>query len=213
MRKCALALAVLAVCAGPASAQNGVLIRSFQNIIVDTMSVAAAINSAQNPGGYSFTAESTAIIDVGRFFRIGLMIRAIPAGGDTTTPIRLAVQIRAHLDNSAEDSTNTFYWMPHAVSASISTPDSFVTKYTTSAPPAGAGVGVWPGEMIVAFNDPARGRGAMKSNEFFGAPDGCYIPLIATKGDIFWAPYMSVRVRVLQAAANPKIVMSLIGME
>jgi hypothetical protein len=209
-RLAVLVLVALGLALGAASSEARVF-KVISNLINDTITVACPLDTgdpAVGAAGYAFTAESTAIVDVGDFPNIGMFLRVIPAGGDTSTRIRLAVQVRAHLDFTG-DSSSTFPWVLWNGQANATNPDTVRNTFTTYNPPAGEGCGVWAGEFVVSMQDPVRGRGTMRSNEFFGAPNGLYIPLTSRTGPRFTAPYMSIRVRVLEGASKPKVVLHL----
>lgn len=204
------ALAVVALSLFPGGQPPPAYARSYKiisNAINDTITPMCPLDTgdpAIGVAGLAFTAESTAIFNVGDYPNVGLFLRVIPAGGDTTTAIRLAIGVRAHTDLTG-DSSSTFPWHVWVAAATAAIPDSTNNKFSTSGPPAGEGCGVWGGEFLCTLGDPTRGRGNMKTNQFFGAPNGIYIPLISRTGVKFSAPYMSIRIRVLSGANKPKV--------
>lgn len=184
----------------------------YTNAINDTISNGALVGTAWTAVATAagFCVESTAVYPSGAYRKFAIGIRLIPASGDTTTSAyRLAVQIRGHSGSTA-DSSNTFYWESWSGIASAGAADTSAAG--TSAQSGNLAV-VWPGEKVIAF-DPRRGN-VLTFGQQFGAPAGKLIDLVDAKGNWFWAPYMSVRVRVIggtssnAAASKGRIVMSL----
>ena len=183
----------------------------YANAINDTFSVGSLNNTrvaaiAANAG---YSAESTQVYSCGQYRRFTIFLRGIGVTGDTTTKIRLAVQVRKHIAASA-DSNSTFAWGGWATSPSFTGADSLGVSFsgiTISSSPGP--VGLYPGEHLVVL-DP-RQRGDRNTDYFFGPPDGVALDLIDSKGQWFWAPYMSVRVRCLTGpgtvSVKPRIIM------
>lgn len=131
-----------------------------------------------------------------------------PQFDSLSTVIRFAVQVRAHYGSST-DTAATFPWYRWPVRgttapAGIDSIGQFIFGARSVAQSTGANlptgsVGAWDGEFIVKF-DASRldtlgaGGGAGK---FGASPRGMYVPLNDANGTPFWAPYTSVRVRVL----------------
>lgn len=180
-------------------------------IINDTMSVAALANGrvSSQSSNLGFCAESTLVLPCGQYRHFTLFMRAIPIGAatsDTSSMIRVAVEIRKHTTNLA-DTSSTFVWMswePPAGTNAPTGPDSLGHTYagvTIGSTPGT--VALYPGEHEFIF-DPRR-RGDRNTDYFFGPPDGIAVDLVDAHGQWFWAPYMSVRIRVLSytsSAAN-----------
>lgn len=145
--------------------------------------------------------------------RVGLMVYGIH--DSLSTVVRLAFQIRAH-PNTNTDSTSTFPWLRWSNVAtsgvfrvdSIGQPLGVVNIPTTAVQTTNATVAVaspylLPGEFEVIFNvarrDTVDGLAAPKP---FSAPLGYYIPLTGPMGEWFWAPYFTVRVRVVNGVRS-----------
>lgn len=144
--------------------------------------------------------------------RMGLFIRG--QFDSLSTVVRLAVQVRGHM-TSAQDSASAFPWYRWAVapgtSGAIFKTDSVghglaVTQVpltpvqATSANSSNSGL--LPGEFMVVFNyarDDTTGAGNGKP---FSYPNGIYLPLNGVSGEWFWAPYTSVRIRVINGVRS-----------
>lgn len=206
----------------------------WEEIINDTMTAQTDISYLTNPGGMAYTAESTAVFNLGDFSEnLGLAIRLIPAEGDTTYPYTLAVMVRGHIAMSS-DSNSTFYWQTLNITGNAGIPDSTDNKFTFSGYPPGDGVanggsivGPWEGDrLITVFGEAiAKGRSYGRSNQWFSAPDGLYLPISGRGNSIgsatggfglgFHAPYVSVRVRLLTGPVGkkPRVIVSMVGEE
>jgi len=63
-------------------------------------------------------------------------------------------------------------------------------------------LGMWPGEFMVKFNISARDSVASGAGKYGGSPHGFWIPLQDNQGVPFQAPYMSVRIRVINGVKS-----------
>lgn len=155
-------------------------------------------------------ADSSTPLATHAYKRLGLMIYGIPDSASNGT-VRLALQIRAHLSAST-DTLSTFPWIRFSVTDSAATGiDSVghganpaqVPLTAVQATQANSSLGgVLPGEIKLTFNDSRRDTTDAGGNgKPFSSPVGFYIPL-SHSGDWFWAPYTSVRVRVLNGVAS-----------
>lgn len=186
------------------------------NVCDDTMSVALFIDN-KSTLGQAFTAESSAVITSYPYRRFTLLLRAIPTAGDTTSRFRFAVQIRKHTDATG-DSSSTWAWSAWANATAMSVAADDSTGHFTDATFYGgtgsaAGPGPWSDERVFVLTA-ERGNmvGASSANQSFGWPGGIAVDLCDARGQWFWAPYMSVRVRCLSAssAANkPRVICKL----
>ena len=91
---------------------------------------------------------------------------------------------------------------------SIGQPGGFTNIPTTAVQTTNATVAVatpylLPGEFEVIFNvsrrDTVDGAAIPKP---FSAPLGYYVPLVGSMGEWFWAPYFSVRMRVINGVKS-----------
>lgn len=150
--------------------------------------------------------------------RVGLTFYGI--FDSLSTVVRVAVQVRAHF-NTSTDSSSTFPWyrwanaggIPGGAGAGNFKSDSIghVTLVATSQVPLtavqatsanSAGGGLLPGEFEVIFNYSRSDTTAAGNGKPFSAPTGIYVPLVGPLGEWFWAPYMSVRVRVINGVRS-----------
>jgi hypothetical protein len=203
------------------NAQVSEAIKDRDNWIVYPTAINDTISNGQLVGtawalantAAQFCAESTVVYPCGQYRRFALGARWIPAGGDTSTAtIRIAFQVRGHFTATADTST-TFYWDSWTLSSAAGTTTDSVGVGTTAQ--AGNLALAWSGEKIIAF-DPRRGNGGATINtfsQFFGAPAGKLIDLVDAKGNYFWAPYISVRARVINGyganATKGRLIVSL----
>jgi hypothetical protein len=145
------------------------------------------------------------------------MMRVIPVAADTTSRFRFAVQIRKHTDASG-DSSSTFAWAawnqatPMSVASDDSTGHLFAATFFVGG--AATGPAPWANERVFVF-DAERGNAistAGSNNQSFGWPGGIAVDLQDARGQDFWAPYMSVRIRCLNAgaaASKPRVIAKL----
>lgn len=144
--------------------------------------------------------------------RMGLMI--YPTAFDSlSTIVRLAVQVRAHMTNQA-DSASSFPWARYSVGRSTTAgnyADSVghwnsgytgpLTPVQTTTATAAAPY-LYPGEIMVTFNFARDDSTANGNGKPWSFPKGIYLPLVGALGEWFWAPYTSVRVRVINGVRN-----------
>lgn len=141
--------------------------------------------------------------------------------GETQKFCKFAVQVRGHL-TTATDSLNTNPWWMYADSLrTASFPVAAATRgyRGVTAGTVPSQTIALPTEMMFEAYRPALGTGAQGSN-LFGEPCNFWIPLADARGVYFWAPYTSVRVRVIEnydtnASTHPfnqpKFVVDLVG--
>lgn len=187
----------------------------YTNAINDTISIGALLNARQAAGSTNagFCAESTTVYPCASYKKFTLMLRVIPgsgATGDTTSNIRLAVEVRKHIAQVA-DSASTFVWSGWNTSPTYAATDSIGQGYGPTISSSPGTVALYPGEHLIVFNP--KQRGDRNTDYFFGPPDGIALDLVDSKGQWFWAPYISVRVRVLSGSATvankPRVIMHL----
>jgi hypothetical protein len=231
MKKLVLA-ALAALClAGTAHAQganvqerNGYYFNS--NSGQRTNSDGAALTSDVNFGSWSVLAnvlnnqlaasgtglqDSTPVLPTASFKRMYLTLYGTP--DSLSTVVRLAVQIRGHYGSNS-DSAAAFPWYRWPVSSTTvaSTVDSighfdkgsYSLAQSTNANTAATSAGLWSGEFLVKF-DVARQDttdGASGLGKFGAYPKGMWIPLVDHGGNPFWAPYTSIRVRVINGVRS-----------
>jgi len=144
-------------------------------------------------------------VDTHGYSRLALVF--YPQFDSLSTVVRYAVQVRAHYSSSS-DSAATFPWYRwpvrnNTVMADIDsigqyTYGSRVVAQSTSANLPTGSVGAWSGEFIVTFNVARNDSIEGGSGGKWGAyPRGMYLPLNDYNGAPYWAPYTTVRVRVL----------------
>lgn len=176
------------------------------------------VNNQLTASGTQMADSNTIAIQSYDLKRIGLSFYGSP--DSLSTVVRLAVQVRGHMTQTT-DSSSTFPWVrwtnaggiPGGTGVGIFRSDSighqtgFINTPTTpvqstSATVAAASSYLYPGEFMVVFNvarDDTSGAGA--SHPWSG-PKGYFVPLVGPFGEWFWAPYMSVRVRVLNGVRS-----------
>lgn len=184
----------------------------------DTLSNGGIVSASNlNVGsGMSFSAESSAVIPTYAFKKFTLLIRVVPAvngAADSNAVVRIAVQIRKHTDATG-DTSSTFAWTSWAGSTNVTTADS-----ASNAGPTLLASGASPNASEKVFNfEIGRGRGNIRSRQAAAMswPDGLAVDLIDSKGQWYWSPYTSVRVRVIgnstsgtAAAACPRVICKL----
>jgi hypothetical protein len=143
-------------------------------------------------------ADSTAIMDTHGLRHLGLMLKAFWTPTATILTLRIAVQVRAHPTASA-DSVNTYPWAwTNVLNATGATSDT-VRVGQNLTPDT-----VTPSsqELVVVFNQ-AGGNWTTRSR--------VYIPLYNNQGTEYWAPFTSIRVRVLGGAGVATLWGTLVG--
>ena len=150
--------------------------------------------------------------------RIGLSFYGI--FDSLSTVVRVAVQVRAHFTQFS-DSIATMPWhrwtnaggIPGGTGDGVIRADSIgnVSLVAESQVPLtpvqatsanSAGGGLLPGEFEVIFNYSRDDTTAAGNGKPFSAPRGIYVPLTGAMGEWFCAPYMSVRVRVINGVRS-----------
>ena len=177
----------------------------WTNAINDTATVGSAIGTSSNPAGAAYQAESTAVLTTAPYRRIVLWLDVKPAAGDTSTVIRVAVQIRKHTSALA-DSASMGAWAEWANVNAIANPDSVTNASGVSGWPSGNLALPLPNERVFSFS-PVIGLGGQASRMANSGPRMLTIDVVGSHGEVFWSPYTSVRVRVLGGARKPRIVM------
>lgn len=144
----------------------------------------AIINSAIANG----SADSSAVINVGKYRLQGLAVRIV---GSPATTIRLAIQIRFHL-NSQSDSTSIFPWLPHGNVGTGASVDSLA--FSSVIAPTAILQGRSEFTLTLSQDAPVASK--------FGNGAAAYINLHDWLGHEFWAPYISVRIRVIAVSTT-----------
>jgi len=170
----------------------------------DYWTTANLINNQLTASGTTMADSNVTPIATYGYRRSGLMI--YPQFDSLSTVVRIAVQVRAHYNSSA-DSANAFPWYrwPTRSTSAASDVDSighFTNSSQATPVQVTSGSGLYSGEFLVKF-DVARqdlaGGGAGKP---WAYPKGIYVPLNDATGAPYWAPYTSVRVRVLNGVRS-----------
>lgn len=176
---------------------------SVVSLFDDTVSVADRIDT-KSTAGYPYTAESSAVIPCGQYRRFTLCLRVIPQASDTTNDkrYRFAVQIRKH-SSAVADSSNTFAWSSwmNATPMSVASDDSVGHQFSAGffqGTLSNSASTPWANERVFIF-DGTRGNlvSAGSVGQSFGWPGGYAVDLCDARGQWFWAPYISIRVRCL----------------
>lgn len=175
-------------------------------------------------------ADSCSPVDTHRI-RLGmLLIDASPAATtfDTTSVIRLAVQIRTHL-NGQVDSSSVFPLYQYgrtdlgAVTTTASQMDTSVVGHLVSAAPIPNRLATpqagqaWSGEFVVEISAKRSGiyNNVAVNGHTFYYPNGIALPLSSLFGREVYSPWTSVRVRYMSssvgAPANARVRIHLVG--
>lgn len=181
----------------------------WSNAINDTVSPPATVRSEV----MAWSAESTATLDVSSCRSIGLFIRFAPgAPVDTAVVTRFAVQVRAHPVQS-QDSSSTYVWHPFRSAYSGTGTDSVgqtnpaFTQQQTEVSNRG--------EFVVAFSNRHYGATVVTPSQHpYSGQLGVYVRLVGKGGEPFWAPWMSVRIRLVTpstSAGKPRIRLDIAG--
>jgi len=165
-RNWAAALVLVALAPALAGAQSFKLLAGTRaapaiNDTVTSFNAIAAVEQGQG-APIAFTAESTAVFNVGAYKNIVMFLRVIPVGGDTTTVATVAIMPKCVVWDGLTA------W-PDSLAAYPAAPP-VAAGFGQSYPPAGSGLGVWPGEIVKTI-DPWQGRAVAttgKSNRYFG---------------------------------------------
>ena len=142
------------------------------------------------------SAESSTVINTHGYRLAGLMIKAVVKDSVAVGYVTLAIQVRAHF-NTSQDSSSTFPWShawdqatnPNMGTWSIDSLTFSQVLPTVSTASANQ-------EMVVRLIS-TQGR----NGGTFGVGPVAYIPLNGRLSQ-YWAPYTSVRVRVLACNRN-----------
>ena len=127
-------------------------------------------------------ADSSTVLSMGQYRIHALAIRM---QGNPATYARLAIQIRYHL-NAQSDTASVFPWLPRSTHATVST-DSL--NYGGVVAPTSVAYG--RSEFVVTVADDR-----LVASKW-GSQANVYIELRDVYGTLFWAPYVSVRIRNL----------------
>jgi hypothetical protein len=176
------------------------------------------INNQVTASGVFMADSNTAPVQSYDLKRIGLTF--FGTFDSLSTVVRIAVQVRSHF-NLNTDSLSTFPWyrwanaggIPGGAGAGMVKTDSIghasllamsqvpLTAVQATAANSANG-GLLPGEFEVIFNLSRSDTTAAGNGKPFSAPTGIYVPLVGPLGEWFWAPYFSVRVRVLNGVRS-----------
>lgn len=130
-------------------------------------------------------ADSSVVINMGKYRLHALAIRAAGAPANVT----IAVQVRFHLA-AMSDSASIFPWYPRRTGAAAA--DTSANYSNTQAPSA---IDASRSEFALVLKSDA----TVASK--WGNMAHAYICLADKYGEEFWAPYISVRIRVLAGSA------------
>lgn len=150
--------------------------------------------------------DSSAVLDTHRM-RLGtLLLKCVPSTGVGRT-VRLAVQVRTHL-NGLTDSSSVFpiYMYTQApVAVGI---DSSNTGHVMD----GSATAAWSGEFVVTINGNRNepNTGTPVAALAWSYPNGLALPLQSDSGREFYSPWTSVRIRIL-SGPSCQVTASLIG--
>ena len=152
----------------------------------------------------AWSAESTSIIPTYNYRRFALGLRLIPSVGSAadTNEVRYAVQVRAH-SAASYDTSSSFVWHRWPVGGvrTASDVDSLGQINNNIGVSANGYDQPFSGEFIVVLSK-KRGRGNTGRAQEFGGPDGVFIVLTGVRGEQFWAPYTSIRIRNLSGGTG-----------
>lgn len=147
--------------------------------------------------------DSSTVIDVHRLRHMKLLIKATPktTSADTSAVVRLAFQIRTHL-NGQSDSSSTFVEYLGGISnigVSAGAADSNVYGHLATGGRGVTGGVPWSGEFVVQIQAKrsAHGNSIVVNGHDWYYPSGISLPLDNVAGRDFWGDYISLRVRNL----------------
>lgn len=143
--------------------------------------------------------DSSGVLNTHDLAHSVLYIKAVPSGGgvgDTINVVRLAFQVRGHL-NGLSDSTSVFPFYPSGQVASLGVSATAPDTLNQGHIFRGGRNAAWSGEFIItiALNRKAQGAGIAINGRDWYFPNGLAIPLDNLFGRNFWSPYTSIRVR------------------
>ena len=167
------------------------------------------INNFLTTNILAFADSNTIPIDTHDMKQLALVLYGSP--DSLSSVVRLAVQVRGHYTTSS-DSGSAFPWIRWPVRSSTvaSGVDSIghtligtygVAQATTANVLASDG-GLWPGEFEVKFNTVANDTSGAGNGKYGAYPKGMYIKLVDHGGDYFWAPYTSIRIRIINGVRS-----------
>ena len=147
--------------------------------------------------------DSSAVLDVHKLRHMKLLIKAVPktSSADTSAVVRLAFQIRTHL-NQLTDSSSTFVEYFGGVSnlgVSAGAADSNVYGHLATGGRGVTGGVPWSGEFVVQVQAKRAAHGssiAVNGHDWY-YPSGIAVSLDNVAGRDFWTDYISLRVRNL----------------
>lgn len=170
----------------------------------DTLSNGGGVSASNaNVGGaMAFTAESSLVIPTYMYHHFTLLMRVVPvfsAAADSAVTYRIAVQVRKHTDQT-NDSSSTFAWTSWTNAALVATADS-----TGNAGQTFMASGAFAGQSertFVFVGARGRGNGNSRQAAAMSWPDGIAVDLIDSRGQWYWSPYTSIRVRIIGNSAG-----------
>lgn len=176
----------------------------------DLWGVYNLINNQLTASGSGMADSNATPVATYNFRRTGLMFYA--QFDSLSSEVKIAVQVRAHY-SSATDSASAFPWYRWPVRSTTVASDvdslGHMTKGTyaqaqiTTANVAQSSGGLWSGEFIVKFQSARQDTvDGISAGKYGAYPKGIYIPLQDIGGNYYWAPYTSVRVRVLSGVKS-----------
>lgn len=188
-------------------ASGNALVLEAEPVMDANLTFPSIISLSTLAGG---AADSSGILDTHRM-RLGmLLIKATPTsvtGADSGAVIRLGVQIRTHLNGSA-DSSSTFAMYMYGrtdqganVAAASQIDTSAVGQLFTADNLTANANSVWSGEFVVHVQ--VRRLGPTTSvlgglgQRTYAYPNGMAIPLQSIFGREIYSPYTSIRIRHL----------------
>ncbi len=144
-------------------------------------------------------ADSSDVITVRGLRHMKLLIKAVPGGtGAQGTIVKMAVQVRTHL-NGVADSSSTFAEYPLTMIATLNSATAADTL-SLGHLAIGSATVPWSGEFLVQTNNNRNAPGNAVAAILFHYPNGAAISLDNVYGRDFWADYLSVRVRNIHAS-------------
>ena len=198
---------------------SGNLVTTTSNPVFNNYRTGTLINNWLFASTGTMADSNTTPVQAYDLKRMGLFIYGIH--DSLSTVVRIAVQVRGHT-NQNTDSVSTYAWLrwtnaagiPGGASAgvfrvdSIGQPGGFINIPTTAVQTTNATVAVaspylLPGEFEVIFNVARRDTiDGTQGGKPFSAPLGYYVPLTGAMGEWFWAPYVTVRARVINGVRS-----------
>lgn len=137
-------------------------------------------------------ADSSIVIDVSGYRSLGLLIKATVPDSAAVPFVRLAIQVRYHL-NAASDSSSVFPLFLRETFTASATVDSNMTYGSATAPTA---VAADPTEIVVVLT-----ASSAVASKWVVGPSAC-IPLITRTGAYAFIKDVSIRIRVLSVSGT-----------